>query len=105
MQKKIEASRKDYIIGVYFYEMYHSDRCWKTASDAKAQFAMLGSGAARLQAVKDQHLICILALGWMQAHHLWIKNGMAYSVKNLLENWCSIVIPLAVVGHQKCKAR
>ena len=28
MQKKIDASREEYIVGVYFYEMYHSDRCW-----------------------------------------------------------------------------
>jgi hypothetical protein len=48
MQKKIEASREDYIIGMYFYEMYHSDRCYKTARVAKAQFGMLGSDAARL---------------------------------------------------------
>jgi hypothetical protein len=27
MQKKIDASREEYIVGVYFYEMYHSDRC------------------------------------------------------------------------------
>jgi hypothetical protein len=27
MQKKIDASREDYIFGVYSYEMYHSNRC------------------------------------------------------------------------------
>jgi hypothetical protein len=97
MQKKIEASREDYIVGVYFYEMNHSDRCWKTARVAKAQFRMLGSEAARLQAVKDQHLISIFGLGWMQAHYLWSKNGMAYSAENLLANWCLIVIPLAAI--------
>ncbi len=86
MQKKIEGSREDYIIGVYFYEMYHSDRCWKTTRVANAQFRMLGRGAARLQAAKDQHLICILGLGWMQAHHPWSKNGKSYSAKNLLAN-------------------
>jgi hypothetical protein len=58
---------------------------------------MLGSKAARLRAVKDQHLIRILGLGWMQAHYPWSKNGMAYSAKNLLANWCLIVIPLAAI--------
>jgi hypothetical protein len=48
MQKKIEASREAYIVGVYFYEMYHSNRCWKTVRVAKAQFGMLGSEPARL---------------------------------------------------------
>jgi hypothetical protein len=48
MQKNIEASREDYIIGVYLYEMHHSDRCWKTARVTNPQFGMLGSEAARL---------------------------------------------------------
>ncbi len=97
MQKNIEASSKDYIVGVYFYEMYHSDRCWKTVRVTKAQFGMLGCEAARLQAVKDQHLIRILGLGWIQAHYPWSKNGMEYSTKIFLANWCSVVIPLAAI--------
>ncbi len=48
MQKKIEVSREDYIVGVYFYEIYHSNRCWKTVRVAKAKFGTLGSEAARL---------------------------------------------------------
>ncbi len=36
IQKKINASREEYIVGVYFYEMYHSDWCWKTKRVARA---------------------------------------------------------------------
>ncbi len=54
--------------------------------------------ATRLQAMEDQHLICILGLGWMQAHHPWSKNGTdAYNAKHLLANLCLIVIPLAAI--------
>jgi hypothetical protein len=95
MQKKIDASREEYIVGIYFYEMYHSERCWKTKRVARAQFGLLGSEAARLRAVKEQHLICTLGLGWMQAHHPWSKNGKVYSATHLLANLCLVVIPLA----------
>ena len=56
---------------------------------------MLSSEAARLRAVKEQHLIRTLGLGWMQAHHPWSKNGKVYSATHLLINLCSVVIPLA----------
>ena len=95
MQKKIDASREEYIVGVYFYEIYHSDRCWKTKRGARAQFGVLSSEAARLRAVKEQHLICTIGLGWMQAHHPWSKNGKVYSTTHLLANLCLVVIPLA----------
>ena len=95
MQKKIDASREEYIVGVYFYEIYHSDRCWKTKRGARAQFGVLSSEAARLGAVKEQHLIRTLGLGWIQAHHPWSKNGKVYSATHLLINLCSVVIPLA----------
>ena len=48
MQRKIDASREEYIVGIYFYEMYHSERCWKTKRVARAQFGLLGSEAVRL---------------------------------------------------------
>ena len=95
MQKKIDASREEYIVGVYFYEMYYSDRCWKNKRVARAQFGVLSSEAARLRAVKEHHLIRTLGLGWMQAHHPWSKNGKVYSATHLLINLCSVVIPLA----------
>jgi hypothetical protein len=95
MQKKIDALREEYIVGVYFYEMYHSERCWKTKRVARAQFGLLGSEAARLRAVKDQHQICTLGLGWMQATHPWSKNGKVYSAMHLLAKLCLLVITLA----------
>ena len=67
IQKKIDALREEYIVVVYFYVIYHSERCWKTKRVARVQFGLLGSEAARLRAVKDQHLIRTLGLGWMQA--------------------------------------
>jgi hypothetical protein len=42
MKKNIEASREDNIVGVYFYEMYHSSRCWKTARVTKCTIWNVG---------------------------------------------------------------
>ena len=56
---------------------------------------MLGSKVAKLGAVNEQHLICTLGLGWMQAHHPWSKNDKVYIATHLLTNLCLVVIPLA----------
>jgi hypothetical protein len=54
----------------------------------------LGSEAAKLQAIKEQHLIQTLGLGWEDAHHSWSKNGVTYSAQHLLDHLCKVVIPL-----------
>jgi hypothetical protein len=95
MQKKIDAAQEDYIVGLYFYEMYTSPHCWKTVRAAITEFGLLGSEAAKLRAVKEQHLIRTLGLGWEEAHHPWTKNGRAYSSRQLLDHLCNVVIPLA----------
>jgi hypothetical protein len=95
MQKKIDAAQEDYIVGLYFYKMYTSPHCWKTVRAARTEFGLLGSEAAKLQAVKEQHLIHTLGLGWEEAHHPWTKNGWAYSSRQLLDHLCNVVIPLA----------
>jgi hypothetical protein len=95
MQKKIDAAQEDYIVGLYFYKMYTSPCCWKTVHAARTEYGLLGSEAAKLQAVKEQHLIHTLGLGWEEAHHPWTKNGQAYSSRQLLDHLCNVVIPLA----------
>jgi hypothetical protein len=95
MQKKIDAAQEDYIVGLYFYQMYTSPCCWKTVPAARTEFGLLGSEAAKLRAVKEQHLICTPVLGWEEAHHPWTKNGRAYIFQQLLDHLCIVVIPLA----------
>ncbi len=86
MQRKIDAAQEHYIVGLYFYKMYTSPRCWETVRAARTEFGLLGSEAAKLQAVKEQHLIPTLGLGWEEAHHPWTKNGWAYSSQQLLDH-------------------
>ncbi len=57
MRKKIDAAQENYIVGLYFYEQYLSPCCWKSEREARKQFALLGSEAAKLRAIKEQHLI------------------------------------------------
>ncbi len=37
------------------------------------------SKSTRLNAVKEQMLICYLGLGWDDAHHPWSKSGVTFS--------------------------
>jgi hypothetical protein len=95
MRKKIDATQEDYIVGLYFYEQYLSPNCWGNEKEAKNQFALLGSEVAKLQAIKEQHLIRTLGFGWDDAHHPWSKNGVTYSAQHLLGHLCKVFIPLA----------
>ncbi len=55
----------------------------------------MGSEAAKLHEIKEQHFIQTLGLGWEDAHHPWSKNGMTYSAQHLLDHLCKVVISLA----------
>ena len=57
MQKKLDAAQEDYIVGLYFCEMYSSPCCWRTVEDARTELSKLTSETAKLQSVKGQHLI------------------------------------------------
>jgi len=56
-------TREEYIVEMEFWEQYHSPHCWITASMKISVYNLLKSETARLNAVKEQILTCILGLG------------------------------------------
>ena len=95
LEKKLTDAQEDYIVAIYFWEQYHSPRCWKTVEIAKMHFKKLNSETARLVAVKEQILIRYLGLGWVKAHHAWSSGGTTYLAKYLLGWLIETVIPMA----------
>jgi hypothetical protein len=57
LQKKLDIMQGDYIIAIYFYEQYHSPRCWRTIKDAYNNYKKMGSEGLRmtLQPVPQSH--------------------------------------------------
>lgn len=95
LRHRLDATREEYIVAIYFWEQYHSPRCWRTAAEARDQFGQLKSKAKKLKAVKEQILIRYLGLGWERAYHPWSKGGVVFSPDELFEFLIDTVIPLA----------
>ena len=35
LRKKMDTSKEEYIVAMYFFEQYHSNRCWDTVTKAR----------------------------------------------------------------------
>lgn len=101
LQEKYKGASNDYIVAIYFFEQFHSPRCWNTVEEAEEFYSELKSESKRLEAVKEQILIRYLGLGWEDAHHPWSEGGPAgrnsFTSKRLFEHLVEVVIPMADV--------
>ena len=95
LRKQYENATEEYVVAIYFYEQYHSPRCWLTEKDAKETYLKLGNESARLAAVKEQILIRYLGLGWVEAHHAWSHNNNTFTSRALMKHLVDVVIPLS----------
>ena len=93
-KKKIDITQEEHIVAMEFWEQYHSPHCWTTASMAMSVYNQLKSETARLNAVKEQILICYLGLGWEDAHHSWSSQGVVFNSQQLLNHLIEKVIPM-----------
>ena len=82
-----------------FWEQYHSSHCSTTASMAMSVYNQLKSETARLNAVKEQILICYLGLGWEDAHHPWSSQEVVFNSQHLLNHLIEKVLPMT--EHQE----
>ena len=64
MERKLGKAQEELIVIIYFYEQYHSPRCWVTKEKAMQEYGKIKSDAQKLKAVKEQILIRYLGLGW-----------------------------------------
>ena len=83
------------IVAMYFFDQYHSQRCWMTPETAQYFYDKLGSESKRLDAVKEQILIRYLGLGWAEAHHAWSENERGFTSAELFKHFLEVVLPLA----------
>ena len=92
-KKKMEAASVACIDQLYYFEMYHSPRCWKTAEAVDDGLEYLASNTAKLEEIKEQIRIRVLGLGWQDLHHPWSKNGVQYSAEQLASHLKDKIIP------------
>jgi hypothetical protein len=92
-KKKMIAVQLEYANALTYIDMFHSQACWKSKTDAKTAFKKLNSRAAKLEAVKDQIRIRVIGFGWKDLHHPWSKNGVDYTPDQLLSHLIDRIIP------------
>jgi hypothetical protein len=95
MEHKLDKDKEDYINAIYFYEQYHSKRCWLTVEKARLEWREIITKMDKLRAVKEQIHIRLLGLGWKEAHHPLSKDGYTYTPEELFDPLVNVVISLA----------
>jgi hypothetical protein len=93
-EKKLMASKQDFLNASYLHQQYTSPRCSTTVAEAMREFDNLKTNAARYRYLKEQILIRYVGLGWEEAYHPWSKGGYIYTPNELLRHFTMVVIPL-----------
>ena len=75
---------EQYIDKLYYYEMWDSAACWRSAAKAVEELSKLESRTAKLEALKEQIKIRVLGLGWADLSTPWSKDGVAFSPTELM---------------------
>ena len=91
--KGIENATQQLIDCLYYHDMYHSLRCWKSPEEVDEMLKKLSSKTAQLNEIKEQIRIRVLGLGWADLHHPWSKDGKAHSVKELATHLKENIMP------------
>ena len=92
-EKGLKAATKEYIDKLYYYDMYNSLRCWRTADEVDAGLAQLSSDRKRLDEIKEQIRMRVLGLGWDDKHHAWSSKGCQYTFSELADHLKNAIIP------------
>ena len=93
--KKLKDCKEENIVAIYFFEQYHSPRCWKNVAQAKIYIYNEMTGN-KLEAVKEQMLMRYLGLEIKEAHHLWSKGQHTHTADELLAHFMNKIIPLDI---------
>ena len=79
----LASAREEHIDALYYYAMFSSAACWKTAAAVDRELAKLKSVSARLEALKENIRMRVDGLGWDDLSTPWSKDGKAFSVAYL----------------------
>ena len=99
-EKKIIASKDDYIIALYYHENFASAACWKTVNQVDQEIERLHSVSSKLNAMKEQIRIRFLGFLWCCLYTTWSYKGtvkspesLAGHLKNIIKEETSRPIP------------
>jgi hypothetical protein len=80
----LEKGKEDLVEAPYYWEMYHSDVCWKgKQSNVVKMLVRLKSELAKLEALNGNIRMRVIGLGWKQFAITWSHKGVKGLVDNL----------------------
>ncbi len=91
-KKSLEKAKKGLAKASYYWEMYHSDVCWKGKhSIVHKMLGRLKSKSAKLEALKENIRMRVVALGWKLFATTWSYKGAKRLVEELATHLRMIV--------------
>ena len=82
-QMGIEKATEEYIDGIYYFKMYKSMACWKSARDVNVGLKSLVTKKDKYESIKENFRIRVKGFGWNQFNQSWSENGRPHSVEYL----------------------
>lgn len=92
-EKKYEKATAELIDALYYHDMYHSVRRWKTAEEVDEMLGKMRSNSAKLEEVKEQIRMRVLGFGWDNMHHAWSQGNKVYTYNELADHLKNKIIP------------
>ena len=94
LQHKLNKAEDQLIEATYYYEQYHSPRCWRTKAVATREFKALPNKTQKMRYIREQIQMRYVGLGWDKAGHAWSESGTDFSAEELFDHFINTVIPL-----------
>jgi hypothetical protein len=83
-KKSLEKAKEDLVEASYYWEMYHSEVCWKgRVCIVQKMLGWLKSESAKLKALKENIRMRVIGLGWKQFTITWSHRGAKQLVEEL----------------------
>ena len=84
-EKGLQKATEEYIDAIYYYNMYNSSGCWKSANEVNRGLRQLQTKKDKYESIKENINIRVKGFGWTQFHQSWSKDGKQHSVEFLAE--------------------
>ena len=82
-EKGLQKATEEYIDAIYYYRMYDSSACWKSASEVNQGLRQLVTKKDKYESIEENINIRVKGFGWTQFHQAWSKDGKQYSIEFL----------------------
>ena len=84
-EKGLQKATEEYIDAIYYYNMYKSSGCWKSANEVNRGLRQLQTKKDKYESIKENINIRVKGFGWTQFRQSWSKDGKQHSVEFLAE--------------------